>query len=278
MKFDLQADARERVLIAAHRGVSAGNIPCNTLPAYETALKQGADMIEIDVEMSSDGKLYIFHPGMEPAHLCSPTRLRDMTSDQIANLRYVNYDNVKTQFPINTLDELLETFKGRCYINVDKFWGHPKEIYEAIKRHGMVEQVLVKSTYSEDVIDVLRKLAPDLPYMPIVSNTHPKHAELMGSGIRYVGAEVLFQDDNADVASPEFIEMMHRDGKLVWANAIIYNYKEQLSAGHSDDTAICSDPELGWGWLARRGFDLIQTDWTGMMHEYLQTNDLLIKK
>ena len=64
MQFDLRAYAREKRLIVAHRGVSGGNIPCNTLAAYEIALKQGADMIEIDVDMTADGKLFIFHPGI----------------------------------------------------------------------------------------------------------------------------------------------------------------------------------------------------------------------
>ena len=71
MKFDLYEKAKEKIIVVAHRGMFAGNIPCNTLPAYNAALTEGADMIEIDVEMSGEGKLYIFHPGMEPPFLCS---------------------------------------------------------------------------------------------------------------------------------------------------------------------------------------------------------------
>ena len=48
MKFDLRETAKDHKIIVAHRGVAGGNIPCNTIPAYETALKQGADMIETD--------------------------------------------------------------------------------------------------------------------------------------------------------------------------------------------------------------------------------------
>lgn len=278
MNFNLMDTAREKMIVVAHRGAFGGNIPCNTVTSYEIALKQGADMIEIDVEMSADGKLYIFHPKMEPHHLNHKEYIRNMTSDEIAKLRYVNYDRTPTQFGVNTLDEVLETFKGRCYINVDKFWGHPKEIYEAIKRHGMIDQIVVKSAPSDKVFEVLEEVAPELPFMPIVSNTHPLHEQLMHSKLNYVGAEVLFEDENAEVASPAFLDKMHRDGKLVWVNAIIYNYKAQLAAGHSDDTALSSDPEAGWGWLARRGFDIIQTDWTGMLRDYLDRAGLLYKK
>ena len=275
MQNSLMDAAKERRLIVAHRGVSGGNIPCNTLAAYEIALRQGTDMIEIDVEMSADGKLMIFHPGMEPIHLWCAERLTRMTAEEISHLRYVNFDRNPTQFGIATLDEVLEQFGNRCLINVDKFWGHPKEIYEAIRRHGMIDRVVVKSALNEKVLSVLEEVAPDLPFMPIVRDTHPEHENLMRRKINYIGAEVLFREESAEVASPAFLDRMHNDGKLVWANAIIYNYREQLSAGHSDDRSLTGDPADGWGWLAKRGFDLIQTDWPLMMREYLESENLI---
>ena len=104
------------------------------------------------------------------------------------------------------------------------------------------------------------------------------HEELMRRKFNYIGAEVLFTDDSSEMAQPEFIDKMHRDGKLVWVNAIIYNYRDQLSAGHSDDTSLCESPDLGWGWLADRGYDIIQTDWTQMMIEYLKRTDKYYRK
>jgi glycerophosphoryl diester phosphodiesterase len=112
MKFDLRESAQMNILVVAHRGSAAGNIPCNTIPAFEAALRQGADMIEIDVEMSADGKLYIFHPGMEPHHLYHLDRIKRMRFEDVERLRFINYDRVYTQFPVNTFDDLLETFKG----------------------------------------------------------------------------------------------------------------------------------------------------------------------
>ena len=65
MNFDLKEKAKENRIIIAHRGVAGGNIPCNTTAAYEIALKQGADMIEVDVSCSADVKIFLFHPLME---------------------------------------------------------------------------------------------------------------------------------------------------------------------------------------------------------------------
>lgn len=272
MKFDLRELAQEHPIIAAHRGVSGGNIPCNTMTAYETALRQGADMIETDVDITKDGVLVIFHPGMERRYLGTEQRIGALCYEEVRKLRYLNTDGTPTQFGLPTFDELLERFKGRCYINVDKYWGCPEQIYHAIKRHSMTEQILVKSSLSENVLQVLEELSPDLPFMPIVKEEHPMHEALMKKNIRYVGAEVLFASEESTVASPAFIEKMHQDGKLVWANAIIYNYREQLSAGHSDDTALTESPEKGWGWLADQGFDMIQTDWPQMLIDYLKAS------
>lgn len=270
MKFDLRETARDHRLIVAHRGTCGGNIPCNTMPAYETALKQGADMLETDLNRTADGKLVLFHPGCERIQLGSQKRIPELTWEEVRTLRYRNADQTPTQFGVEAFDDFLEAFKGRCYINIDKFWGYPREIYEAIKAHDMVDQVLVKSEVTEDVLRVLEEVAPELPFMPIVSEEHPWHEALRNRNINYVGVECLFRKDDSYLASPEFMGRMHRDGKLIWVNAIIYDYLEQLSGGHSDDTALSVDMEDGWGWLADRSIDMIQTDWTGLLIRFLK--------
>lgn len=270
MEFNLRKTAAEHRVIVAHRGAAGGNIPCNTLPAYEAALLQGADMLETDVSCTADGQLVIFHPGMEREHLGVDGRIEQMSWAEVSKLRYLNGDRTPTELGLMTFEELLKRFKGRCYINVDKFWNNPEAIYRAIKEQDMIDQVLVKSELSDRVLDVLEQVAPELPFMPIVREEHPRHEELMGRNINYVGAEVLFSGDDSVLASPTFIDRMHRDGKLVWVNSIVYNYKAVLAGGHSDDSALTVSREHGWGWLGERGFDLIQTDWPMMLIDYLR--------
>jgi glycerophosphoryl diester phosphodiesterase len=220
--------------------------------------------------MTSDGKLIIYHPVMERRHLGKDVYVDTMPWEELKELRYQNYDRTPTQFGIITFDELLETFKGRCYINIDKFWGHPQEIYAAIKRHDMVDQMLVKSNVTEDVLRVLEEVAPELPFMPIVSEEHPYHEELLKRNINYIGVEGLYKKDDSYLASREFMDKMHATGQLVWGNAIIYDYLDQLSGGHSDDSALSYDMEYGWGWFAEKPFDVIQTDWPMMLIQFLK--------
>lgn len=259
MKFDLQSDARKKLLLVAHRGVWGGNIPCNTIPAYESALRQGADMIEIDVDKTADGKLVIFHPGMERAFLGFGESIRRLPWDFVKQLRYVNIDDTPTQYGIETLDDVLEQFKGRCYINVDKFWDNPKEIAETIRRHGMTDQILVKTGVRDSLLDIIEAHCSDMPYMAIIKH-EDERKQLLGRNLNFVGTEVLFKDDDAYIASEEYIEKCHAAGEVVWCNSIVYNYRAVIAADHTDDRAMCGDPEGSWGWIADRGFDLMQTD------------------
>lgn len=284
MAFDnLMKDASQRIIVAAHRGECGGNIPCNTITAYEIAVSHGADMIEVDVSRSADNTLWILHPKMEMRHLGyqGPEGLQSITqlSDaRIRELRYLNYDRDFTQFGLCTFDEVLERFKGRCYINVDKFWENPKEISDAIKAHGMLDQIVVKSSPKPELFDLMEEYAPEVCYLPILKTPGDVHEDLMKRKMNYVGCEVVFDNENEGVGSVEYIDKLHKDNKLVWVNAIIYNYKAQLSAGHSDDTSFTVGPDYGWGWLADRGYDIIQTDWTQSMIIYLNETGKRYKK
>ena len=276
MTFDIKKDAAERIIIVAHRGSCGGNIPCNTLASYGIAVSHGADMIEVDVNKSADGTLWILHPKREDKHLDylgteGKTSLSELTDEEIRRLRYVNYDRDYTQFGLCTFDEVLDRFKGRCYINVDKFWENPREISDAIRAHGMENQIIVKTSPKAELFDIIEEYAPEIQYLPILKNDNGVHEELMRRNINYVGAEVVFNSEENYVGTTDLIEKLHSAGKLVWANAIIYNYKAQLAAGHSDDTSLTVDPDLGWGWLADRGYDIIQTDWVLAMRQYLES-------
>ena len=276
--FRIQNTAQEKIITVAHRGVFGGNIPCNTLTSYEIALHQGADMIEIDVDKTADGQLVIFHPGMEWPHLRYKGSIRNLTYNEIKEkIRYVNIDDEPTEYTLCTLDEVLETFKDRCYINVDKFWDNPELISDAIRRHNMTEQIIVKTKPTLEMLNIIETYAPDIQYIPVIKED-TVHEELLGRRIRYVGAEVLFETEDSYLCSDAYIEKMHAAKKLIWVNAIVYDYTKQLAANHSDDMAMRGNPEQSWGWLADRGYDIIQTDWPLEMTNFLMRTGRLMRQ
>ncbi len=275
MKNEIQAAAKSRLLITAHRGVAGGNIPCNSMASYEAALVQGADILEIDITKSRDGELFVFHPGMEPIHLRSDKMINNITAAEVRELRYCNGDGTKTTQNVSTLDEIFEHFGKRCFINLDKFWDNISEITECVRRHNMQDRVIAKSFPADECIDLLEQVAPDIPYLPFVWNEDDCTEDLLKRNIRFIGTEVHFDRDDSPVAGEEYIESMHKKNLIIWANAIVFNYKTVESAGHTDDISVTGNPDDGWGWLAGRGFDIIQTDWVLPMRMYLKENGFL---
>jgi len=269
--------AKDHILLAAHRGVCGGNIPCNTLEAYQIALNQHADIVEIDVSITADRQLFVFHPGMEPFHLKQDRYIKDMPAREVEKLRFVNQDSTPTECEVERLDDVLDLLKGRCFVNVDKFWTAIPEISECIRRHGMADQVIVKGPVDSQTLNLLEQYAPDMPFMPLINQTDNITDELLKRHINYLGAEILFNSESAQTASDEYIETMHRKGLLLWVNSIIYDYRVQLVAGHSDDIGIVGRMDESWGWLANKGFDMIQTDWLLPVRLYFQAKGIKVK-
>lgn len=256
-------------LIAAHMGCFTGNVPANSQLAYEAALMAGADIVEIDVTKSMDGELFVFHPGLEHRWLLSDRRITSMTAAEVDQLRFTNVGGGLTEHRVARLDDVMEQLKGRCLINVDKFFDHPAEIGALIRRHSMQDQVIVKTKAGEEWFRIVEEVAADLPYMAITSSSDDFSETLLKRNLRYIGTEALFTTDDEPVAQKSYIERMHDLGLKVWYNAILYNYKVLLAARHSDDVAVSGDPDSSWGWLIRQGVDMIQTDWTPMLRHYM---------
>lgn len=257
-------------LLAAHRGVCGANIPCNTLAAYEIALRQGADVIELDVSKSRDGELFAFHPGMEPVYLKCGKMISEMAAAEVREVPLLNQDEVPTHYRVPTLFEALSFLKGRAYINVDKFWTDVEGITACIRRAGVEGQVIVKTYLDEESLGNVEKYAPDLMFMPMVWHKDESTEALLKRNINFIGNEILFDKETDEVISDAYIAEMHRKGLLIWGNAIVYNENDVISAGHTDDISLTDDPAKGWGWLMEKKADIIQTDWPLMLRQYMQ--------
>ena len=261
---------KKKILIAAHRGYNGGNIPCNSLEGYQIAAKYGADIIEVDVTASKDGELYMLHPGMEKHHFSKDIVLPNCTKQEISEVMLANQDRTITQYNIATFDEMLETLKPyNCLINVDKFWSNPALISKKINEHGMADRIIVKSAIADTDVKQLEEVAGNLQFMAITW-TKDAHDILKNSKLNYVGLELLFHTDDAEVLNPEFIKTVKKDGKILWGNSIVYNYKANISGVHTDDNALLINPDLGWGWFVEKGFDVIQSDWCTELSLYLK--------
>jgi len=259
------------VLVAAHRGSAGANIPCNTIPAFEIAMRSGARILEMDIFKSTDGKLFVFHTGKEPALLGQKIDITQLSSAEIEELRLLNSEWHPTAHPVNAFDDVLDYLKGRdVLLNLDRFAEIIEEVIACVERHGMRDQILLKTAPKPEVLAAIEKYAPDYMYMPICWEEGDCIERIERMNINLVGAELVFLTERAPVIQPDFLRMMADKGLVPWGNALLYSDKVPLSSGHSDDVSLTDNPAKGWGWLAEKGFRIIQTDWTLHCCQYLR--------
>jgi len=270
MKNTLHLYNNDNVQIVAHRGAAGSNIPCNTIPAFDIALKGGASILEMDLFKSTDGKIFIFHTGKEPYQLNKNIDLTKLDSEEIKKLRLINVDFNPTQWGINSFDDILEHFKGRCILNLDRIGDCIPDVIKAVERHNMKDQVLLKYAPIPSVLKIIEDVAPDYMFMPIYMEEDNASEIIEKMNINYIGAELVFKTEESPIIQLDYIESMKKSGKALWGNAVLYNHKIPLSAGHTDDVSMIDDPDKGWGWLVDHGFDIIQTDWTYQCCKYLK--------
>lgn len=258
-----------RVLVAAHRGSWGGSIFPNTIPAFENALVQGADIIEMDVVKSIDGEFFVINDEQLPSVLDLHQDIRSLTAGQFRALHYLSYTFRRPQHEtVNSLDEVLEHFKGRCLINIDRAWFSWNDLFPVLKRHDMFEQIVLKARPSDTLLGQLEASGLPIMYMPIIKTI--EEMEIVDRyRLRKVAVEIVFDKESNGVVQPEFLSGLHKQGLVLWVNTLTLTDDIVLCAGHDDRHAILEGRDRHWGWLVQRGFDVFQTDWPLLLRQYL---------
>ena len=195
---DKASKAESTVLNIGHRGAS-GYAPEHTIPAYDLALEQGADYIEIDLQMTADGVLVAMHddtldrtadaPEGVPEEYCSGPVI-ERTLEQIkmcdvgswfneAYPEYASDEYVGLQIP--TLEEIFQRYgkSVNYYIETKNPEAAPgmeeellrlKEEYDLIKPAAKRWQVLIQSFSAESLLKI-HALEPSLPLIQLFSDT-----------------------------------------------------------------------------------------------------------
>ena len=103
-------------LVVAHRGSSAREAE-NTIPAFEAAIEDGADVVEFDVRMTADDVAVVMHDPDVSRTTDGSGLVRDLDLIEIKRLRIATADGGETEVP--TLDEALSCLTGRAAVDVE---------------------------------------------------------------------------------------------------------------------------------------------------------------
>ena len=174
------------VLNIGHRGASA-YAPEHTFAAYDLALEQGADYIEIDLQMTADGVLVALHdktlnrtadaPEGVPEQYCRGL-VSKKTLEQIQMCdagSWFSPDYAGEQIP--TLEEIFQRYgtSVNYYIetkNPDAAPGMEEELVRLLGEYDLIEpaaenwQVLIQSFSAESLMKI-HELEPSLPLIQL---------------------------------------------------------------------------------------------------------------
>jgi len=217
-------------LIIAHRGASAYTTG-NTLAAYEMAVQMGADYIEIDLQMTKDGKLVALHDSVVTLHDVQQA-VADVTFDEIQlhspgpefnenPLAYTlpNFRDLR----IVDLSEILDHFGDSVnyYIEMkspEEYPGIEEELlrqlaeHQLLNREGAIPKVIVQSFDAESLKDI-HAMEPSIPLTQLYK--FRREAKLSKKELKELKQYASGVGVNVNAVTSKFIESMHKENLLV---------------------------------------------------------------
>ncbi len=161
--------AHDRPLLFAHRG-GAALAPENTLPAFLNGVRLGADALELDVRLTADSQVVVFHDETLERTTNGSGKVRDYTLAELKQLdagyhfssdEGATYPYRDQNVTIPTLAEVYAEFPAQL-INIDIKDPLPEaaeQLATVIEEAGASDRTIVGSFHG-DILTYFRTLAP----------------------------------------------------------------------------------------------------------------------
>lgn len=265
-------DASTRyVVVVAHRG-DWRNYPENSIPAIESVIRMGVDVMELDVKMTRDSVLVLSHDWTLNRTTTGSGNISDYTYEQLLAFDLKRGHGIAIPgLKIPTLRQALEVCKDRIVVNVDQGFDHYDQVLAITEELGMTDQVLIKNGQPLDKVQQrMSRHAHKMMYMPVVSVTGGSDMTTFNSYLANpeavpIAFELCFDtlDDNVKNTARRVLDA----GSKVWVNTIWGS----LCGDHDDDRAYDSlDPDKIYGPILDLGTSIIQTDRPEFLIKYLE--------
>jgi glycerophosphoryl diester phosphodiesterase len=272
MKYiDHIADPKRACAIVAHRG-AWHHAPENSIAAIENAVAGGYDIVELDIRQSADGGLFILHDDTLERMAGIDRIPEEMTIAEISSLRLRMADGGPDQpfttETIPTLEQVLETVRGRIFVDLDLKDREMMGIVAAkVKELGMADQVDLKAPAGTP--EALSWLAGQrgidgIPFMGMAffrEESADRTAEAILS-IRPFMCEAKF--DRLETLAGQH-QRLREGGISLWVNTL-----DQVSCCGLTDSAALADPDAVWGRMMAAGISVIQTDQPAALKAYIE--------
>ena len=238
------------ILNICHRGFS-GIYPQNTIMAFQKALEEGVDFVELDVSLSKDDQVVVFHDSDVSDLTDGAGYIKDLNLAQIRNLDAgikTGKEFQGTQIP--TLPEVLEALKdsdAKLCIEI-KARENDKEgidaaVVDLVRQYGYLDRVMFTS-YNREVIKRLAKLFPDkmIGLDPSEEESETQSAQYIVDLCLECNASVLYFDYL--LLTQELTDLAHSKGLQVhaWTADDAENIKRLTKMGV--DAILTNRPDI----------------------------------
>ncbi|MEP6811722.1 MAG: glycerophosphodiester phosphodiesterase [Actinomycetota bacterium] len=186
------------VLAIAHRGDPIAERE-NTLAAFAAAVDAGADMIELDVQCTSDGDAVVIHDATLDRIWGVPRRVVEMRADEVRALGIPDLAHVLRAIPESV--QVMVDYEERAAA---------EPALDAV----IAADVLERCLFSGDCYDGHRAIRERTPEARIAS-TWTHDAPAADALLDELGAEYWNPSGDILARRPEEIERMHARGSLV---------------------------------------------------------------
>ncbi|WP_049962795.1 glycerophosphodiester phosphodiesterase family protein [Ruminococcus sp. HUN007] len=233
--------------VTAHRG-GAKFVPENTMYGVEYAIESGSDYIEIDVQLSADGEVFLLHDTSLKRTTGANKPAYTLTYEELSRLDAGSFFNSSfSDAYIPTLDEVLTACKSKINLNIEiKSSKRGDElvtkVLELIDRHEMREQCVITST--------------EYPYLKLVKELRPEIRTGYISNMLYGDPTSLKYADffsvKFAVVNENFVKAAHNAGKEVHVWTVNTKPLINRMKGLDVDSIITDNPVLARKILARK--------------------------
>jgi glycerophosphoryl diester phosphodiesterase len=252
------AFAGERVEVHGHRGARALR-PENTLPAFEYAIAQGVDVLELDLGVTKDGVVVVSHDSFLKAPICKGPKaeaviyestlaeLRQWDCGAIQNPQFSRQQTVPgTRIP--TLDEVFALApKGKFRFNIETKMEpeHPswtpapaefvRRVLDVVRKHHLEQRVILQS-FDFRTLQEMKKIAPELALSALYVGPARSFVEIA----KEAGAGIVSPEYR--LVTPEQVRLAHAAGLKVipWTANQPADWDRLIAAGV--DAIITDDP------------------------------------
>ena len=258
----------KNVVVASHRG-DWRNYPENSIAAIESVIGMGADIVEIDLALTSDSVLVVCHDRTLNRTTTGKGLIAEIPYDSIQRCFLKSGHGVATSHRMPTLREALELCKDRIVVNVDQGYEYYDLVLAVTEELGVTDQVLIKGKRPVETVSAkFAEYGHNMMYMPIIDILKPQGRELFeeyaSKGVVPLAYEVCWDDYTPQVEA--CMRQVVAGGSKLWVNSLW----DSLCGGLSDDKAFTESPDEVYGRLLDMGASIIQTDRPELLIRYLE--------